>query len=65
MRNPWGRGSWTGRWSDSSCLWTDHLRDLLNAHGSEEGVFWISLEDMIRYKNVFYSISYHFNKISG
>ena len=49
LRNPWGRCSWTGAWSDQSTEWTPELREMLMAHGAEEGVFWISLEDMMQY----------------
>jgi calpain-15 len=26
IRNPWGKGEWQGRWSDSSDTWTPKLR---------------------------------------
>jgi len=49
LRNPWGHCSWTGAWSDRSKEWTSELREQLMAHGAEEGVFWMSLEDMMQY----------------
>lgn len=30
IRNPWGSERYTGPWSDSSALWTDELRELVN-----------------------------------
>ncbi|XP_067142757.1 calpain-15-like isoform X2 [Centruroides vittatus] len=49
LRNPWGHYSWKGDWSDNSPLWTPHLRDLLMPHGADEGVFWMSFQDVLKY----------------
>jgi len=49
MRNPWGHFSWNGDWSDTSHIWTPELRQLLGTQESEDGVFWISFPDVLRY----------------
>ncbi|XP_071951602.1 calpain-D-like isoform X2 [Antedon mediterranea] len=49
LRNPWGSYSWKGDWSDQSPLWTDETREKLMPLGAAEGIFWISLEDMMMY----------------
>ena len=49
MRNPWGHFSWNGDWSDQSDIWTPELRSLLLAGHGDEGVFWISYQDVLIY----------------
>ena len=52
LRNPWGRNSWTGNWSDASPQWkSERIRSTLEYYGggNEVGVFWMDLSDFFRY----------------
>ena len=51
LRNPWGRFSWKGDWSDKSPMWNKinlAAKEQMMLHGEAEGVFWISLEDLLK-----------------
>ncbi|XP_025832621.1 calpain-D-like [Agrilus planipennis] len=49
LRNPWGHYVWTGDWSDNSDLWTAQLRHQLMPNGPQDGTFWISFADVLKY----------------
>ncbi|GFR92839.1 calpain-D [Elysia marginata] len=52
LRNPWGRFSWNGKWSDGSAAWqqvSNEGRNRLIARGDEHGVFWMEFADLIRF----------------
>ena len=49
VRNPWGKREWQGDWSDRSPLWTDHCKRQVDFKNAEDGCFWISYEDYIKF----------------
>ncbi|KAF8855120.1 hypothetical protein BDZ45DRAFT_510581 [Acephala macrosclerotiorum] len=51
IRNPHGRGEWTGAWSDGSKEWTPEWMLRLDHRFGNDGYFWMSFEDFLeRYK---------------
>ncbi|OWF40157.1 calpain-D-like [Mizuhopecten yessoensis] len=56
VRNPWGRESWNGDWSDQSQRWSSinsSSKKALNPTQNQNGIFWICLEEFMKY---FYSV---------
>ncbi|XP_069705576.1 calpain-1 catalytic subunit-like isoform X2 [Periplaneta americana] len=52
LRNPWGRGEWTGPWSERSWEWdglSDRDKELLSVRVRNDGEFWMSFEDFARH----------------
>jgi hypothetical protein len=47
LRNPWGEGEWTGRFSDSSPEWTNDLKAKLSLVVANDGCFWMCYEDFL------------------
>ena len=48
LRNPWGKGEWTGDWSDASSLWTTRMRNLCDFSAkdvNDDGIFWMEWSD--------------------
>lgn len=48
LRNPWGKVEWTGAWSDGSKEWTLEWMKKLDHKFGDDGVFWISYEDLLK-----------------
>lgn len=49
LRNPWGHFAWNGDWSDDSPIWSSELRYDLMPNGSQDGQFWMSFNDVLKY----------------
>lgn len=47
LRNPWKEGEWNGRFSDASDDWTPQLQRDLGWSDANDGIFWMTFEDMI------------------
>ena len=45
LRNPWGKGEWTGDWSDGSSKWTPELRQRYKVVDADDGTFCIPYAD--------------------
>lgn len=48
VRNPWGSDEWRGAWSDGAEEWTVEWMQALNHKFGDDGMFWISYEDLLR-----------------
>lgn len=49
LLNPWGEQEWNGKWSDSSDLWKElSTEDRAKCDNSDNGEFWIELEDFFQ-----------------
>lgn len=50
LRNPWGKFSWRGQWSDYDQVWRNdpRLREELQPRGGGEGIFWIGFSDFMQ-----------------
>jgi hypothetical protein len=53
IRNPWGDYEWSGNWSDESSLWTEELREKYKVEKSNDGCFWMSWLDILKYFSSF------------
>eukprot|EP01114_Cavostelium_apophysatum_P007275 TRINITY_DN1929_c0_g1_i1.p1 TRINITY_DN1929_c0_g1~~TRINITY_DN1929_c0_g1_i1.p1 ORF type:complete len:718 (-),score=206.71 TRINITY_DN1929_c0_g1_i1:60-2213(-) len=51
IRNPWGRLEWNGRYADNASDWTPSLMKELNVTFSDDGAFWMCLEDFVKQYN--------------
>ncbi|KAL0275667.1 UNVERIFIED_CONTAM: hypothetical protein PYX00_003457 [Menopon gallinae] len=52
LRNPWGRGEWTGPWSERSWEWdglSERDKELLSVRVRNDGEFWMSFEDFAKH----------------
>jgi len=53
LRNPHGRGEWTGDWSDDSDCWDEHpeIDEECGHEVSDDGLFWMTFEDFCGHYN--------------
>lgn len=56
IRNPWGTGEWTGKFSDDCESWDDHkgLKDKLNYQFKNDGNWWMDFKDWKAHYNKVY-----------
>ena len=52
LRNPWGRGEWTGDWGTGSCQWDREegkaAQAVVGSPPSQDGRFWMAWEDFTK-----------------
>jgi len=54
IRNPWGRGEWTGPWGDNTKEWTPALLKHFEYDFANDGTFFISFDDFVQHYNRIY-----------
>jgi len=58
LRNPYGDTEWNGAWSDTSKKWTSKSRQECDVEIKEDGIFWMSFDDLVYNYNQFYICEY-------
>ena len=54
MWNPYGGTEWHGAWGDQDSIhWTDEMKAAVGKVDAEDGIFWMCLEDMMKYFHYF------------
>lgn len=48
MRNPWGKESFDGNWSDYSDYWTNKFRKEVGSVRKDDGIFYMEIADYYR-----------------
>ena len=61
IRNPWGKLEWNGDWSDNSEKWTPELKKQLKVEDVDDGTFFMSFKDFLRFFTTSYICKYHDN----
>lgn len=59
LRNPWGKGEWKGKWSDSDRNWNPTLRQQLSQTLTEDGRFFMPFSDFLKYFHDYQVCYYH------
>ncbi|XP_060806249.1 calpain-D isoform X2 [Amyelois transitella] len=49
LRNPWGHYTWRGAWAAACPRWTEQAKRALQHDDKDQGVFWISFDDVLKY----------------
>jgi hypothetical protein len=49
IRNPWGQFEWKGDYGDNSKLWTPELKKKVAYENTDDGIFYMNLEDFLTY----------------
>ena len=49
IRNPYGMKEWQGDWGDKSKKWTPKTRQQVNGEDKEDGIFFMCLEDYMKF----------------
>ena len=60
LRNPWGKETFNGTYSDSGQAWTDELRLEANHSDSNDGKFFITIEEYLQhleYTNINFDVT--------
>ena len=49
IKNLLGTNEWCGDWSDNSLKWTKEAMDYINLEKKDDGIFWMSFNDYLRF----------------